>query len=232
MGLHFAICDDEPAQTALLKQMVLRWAGENGRRVEADCFSSAEAFLFRYEEAPSYDFLLLDIEMGEMNGVELASGIRSRNREIQIIFITGYMEYLAAGYDVEALHYLLKPVTEEKLFSVLDRGCEKLKQREKALLLENGEEMIRLPLYEIRWAEVRRNYITIHAGEDITVKKTLSQLEAELDDSFFRAGRSYLVNLRYVRKITKTDLYLKDGTAVPLSRGLYEAANRAFIRNF
>ena len=101
-----------------------------------------------------------------------------------------------------------------------------------ALLLENGEGMIRLPLYEIRWAEVRRNYITIHADEDITVKKTLSQLEAELDDSFFRAGRSYLVNLRYVRKITKTDLYLKDGTAVPLSRGLYEAANRVFIRNF
>ena len=90
----------------------------------------------------------------------------------------------------------------------------------------------RVPLHEIRSMEVRQNYVTIHAGEDYTVKRTLSDIEKDLDESFFRTGRSFIVNLRYVRKITKTEVFLKEGGAVPLSRGLYHSINQAVIRYF
>ncbi len=232
MNLHIAICDDDPSQIQYLSQLLTDWSAQRCHSLRITSFSSAENFLFHYEDDKSFDFLLLDIEMGQMNGVELGLRLRQMNREIQIIFITGYMDYIAAGYDVEALHYLLKPVVAEKFFAVLDRGCERMQQREKALFFETSEGMVRIPMYEIRFLEVQRNYVTIHAKEDYTVKKTLSQLEQDLDDGFFRTGRSYLVNLRWIQKITKTEVYLKDGTMVPLSRGFYDAANRAFIKYF
>jgi DNA-binding LytR/AlgR family response regulator len=185
--------------------------------------------LFSYEDNKAVDILLLDIQMGEMDGVELAKRIRADNKEVQIIFVTGYMEYIADGYDVEALHYLLKPVTEEKLEAILNRALVKLAGNERAIYINRGSENIRIPVYEIRYLEVRHNYVTVCANEEFTVKKTLMEMEKELDDSFFRTGRSHVVNLKYIRKVTKTEVHLKDGTLIPLSRGLYNKLNRAMI---
>ena len=74
--------------------------------------------------------------------------------------------------------------------------------------------------------------MTVHAKEEYTVKKTLGELEKGLDDGFIRTGRSFIVHLIYVRKITKTDVFLKDGTCIPLSHGMYDAINRAMISYF
>jgi DNA-binding LytR/AlgR family response regulator len=139
------------------------------------------------------------------------------------------MEYIADGYDVEALHYLIKPVTKEKLTAILDRAVEKLVRNESALFIKHAGESVRIPFYEIRYFEVLHNYVTIHADDEYKVKGTLSELEKELDDSFFRAGRSFIVNLRYVRKSTKSEIHLTDGSVIPLSRGLYQALNRVLI---
>ncbi len=227
-----AICDDSPADTLYLQGLVSNWAKKKGEMMEVQTFASAEAFLFEYEEDKSFDILLLDIEMAEMDGVTLARKVRSGNQEVQIVFITGYNDYIADGYEVEALHYLLKPVKEEKLFEVLERAVVKLARNEQALLLETAGGVIRVPLYEIRWIEVQRNYVTIHAAEEYTIKKPLSEVEAELDEGFMRTGRSFIVNLKQVRRIGKTDVILADGSAVPLSRGYYEKLNRAMIERF
>lgn len=229
---RIAVIDDDKTQIEYLTSLLGEWAKQEGVLHQVEAFESAEAFLFQYAADKAFDLLLLDIEMGAMNGVELAKVIRRENREIQLIFITGYMEYISDGYDVEALHYLLKPVNREKLFPVLERAVERLLSKRRVLMLRSGDEMIRLPLYEIRYVEVRANYITIHAQEDHAVKKTLSELEKDLDEGFFRTGRSYVVNLQYIQKITKTDVFLKDGTRVPLSKGNYEKLNRAMITFF
>lgn len=227
-----AICDDSPADTLYLQGLVSKWAKSYGAVVEVLTFLSAEAFWFQYEEDKAFDILLLDIEMAEMDGVTLARKVRSGNQEVQIVFITGYTDYIADGYEVEALHYLLKPVKEEKLFEVLERAIAKLARNERALMLDTSDGAVRVPLYEIRWIEVQRNYVTIHAAEDYTVKKSLSEVEAELDDGFTRTGRSFIVNLKQVRRIGRTEVILADGSMVPLSRGYYEKLNRAMIERF
>lgn len=229
---RLAICDDNQADVIYLSSFLEKWAEKAEKTLKIESFPSAEAFLFQYEEEKSFDILLLDIEMGDMNGIELARKIRRENHLVQIIFITGYMEYVAEGYDVEALHYLLKPVTEEKLYGVLDRAAERLKSKEKELCLTLPGSVTRIALCEIRYLEVRRNYVTIHGAEDYTVKKTLNELEEELDGSFCRTGRSYIVNLHFVKKITRTQVILKDGMEIPLSRNCYEKMNRAVIQYF
>lgn len=229
---RLAICDDNQADVIYLSSFLEKWAEKAEKALKIESFPSAEAFLFQYEEEKSFDILLLDIEMGDMNGIELARKIRRENHLVQIIFITGYMEYVAEGYDVEALHYLLKPVTEEKLYGVLDRAAERLKSKEKELCLTLPGSVTRIALCEIRYLEVRRNYVTIHGAEDYTVKKTLNELEEELDGSFCRTGRSYIVNLHFVKKITRTQVILKDGREIPLSRNCYEKMNWAVIQYF
>ncbi len=229
-----AVCDDNPADAGYVADVIRRWAQARAVLMEIERFPSAEAFWFQYEENRCYDILFLDIEMEPegMNGIELAAKLRKNDSSIQLVFVTGYMEYIADGYDVEALHYLLKPVTEEKLGSVLARALERVKAREKELFLQTTDGSVRVLSSEIRYLEVQRNYVTIHAAEEYTVKRTLGDLEKELDESFYRTGRSFIVNLRFVRKITKTQVFLKDGAQVPLSRGLYEGINRAMIQYF
>lgn len=229
MQYKIAICDDSGADREYILHMVRRWALNAGHSVRTETFPSAENFLFRYAEECDYDILLLDIEMGEMDGVTMAKKLRQSNDTVQIIFITGYSDYIAEGYEVAALHYLMKPVKEDKLCSVLDRAVEKLAKNEKVLTFELGGEMLRIPIYQIRYADVLGNYVTIHASSDTTLKMTLSELEKQLDERFCRAGRSCIVNLMYISRVTKTQIKLTDGTALPLPRGAYERINRAII---
>ena len=229
MKYKIAICDDSDADRQYVLNMVEQWAASDGYLVHIDTFSSAENFLFHYAEESDYDILLLDIEMGAMDGVTMAKQLRGNNDTVQIIFITGYSDYILEGYEVAALHYLMKPVKEEKLCSVLDRAVEKLSKNEKVLNFEIGGEMIRVLIYQIRYADVFGNYVTIHAASDVTVKMTLGELEKQLDERFYRAGRSCVVNLTQVSRVTKTGIKLMDGTVISLPRGAYDGINRAII---
>lgn len=237
---HYAVCDDNAADAAFVVSLIEKWSEEywnkrNGNEraeYQVEVFSSAEAFLFAFEENQDIDLLFLDIEMGDMSGVELAKKLRQMGAGLQIVFITGFMDYISEGYDVEALHYLMKPVTAEKLGEVLDRAMERIKTREKELVLALPDGIIKVPLCEIRYIEVLKNYVTVHAAEDYSLKKTLNELKKGLDDSFFQIHRSYIAGLRSIRRVTKTEVILKDNTILPLSRKLYNDLNQALIRYF
>lgn len=230
--MKLVICDDNPADIYYITGLVGEWRRQTGAGVEILSFPSAEALLFAWEENRDMDILLLDIEMGEISGMKLARHLRRAGAAMQIVFITGYMDYIAEGYDVEALHYLLKPVTGERLGQVLDRALERIRTREHMLWLTLQDGVVRLSVYEIRYLEVMRNYTTVHGAEDYSVKRSLNDLERELDGGFYRIHRSFIVNLRFVKRITRTEVILKDGTALPLSRKHYEGLNQALIAYF
>ena len=229
MRYKIAVCDDMEEDVKYISSAVNQWAEKENIAIDIETFPSAESFLFRYAEQKAFDILLLDIEMHSMNGVELAKRIRRENEAVQIIFITGYTDYIAEGYEVSALHYLVKPLSETKLFEVLNRAVLKIRKNEKSLFLSLSGETVRIPLYEIKYLEVQQNYVTVHAKKDYTVKKTLGEFERELDERFYRMGRSFIVNLSCINKITKTDVFLSDGSVIPLPRRQYEPLNKAFI---
>lgn len=231
MAYRAAIVDDSAQDGAFVREILTCWADQRGLALDAAVFSSAERFLFQYAQDKDWDLLLLDIEMGAMDGVTMAKRVREHNEAVQIVFITGYSDYIMEGYEVAALHYLMKPVNRQKLLTVLDRALEKRRQEERCLNLEAYGELVRLPFYEIRYLDVHQNYVTIHAKADYTVKHTLADFEKELDSRFCRVGRSMIVNLKYIQRVTKTELRLSDGTVLPLPRGAYEPLNRAIIQH-
>lgn len=229
MAYRIAICDDSREDAGCSLLLAKEWAAARSEEVACEIFPSAESFLFRFEEDKSFDILLLDIEMGRMDGVELAGLVRRESEVIQIVFITGYSDYIEQGYDVSALHYLMKPVSKEKFFGVMDRARQRLAQSQRCISFEAGGVTEVLPTYTVRYLEVYGNYVTLHARRDYTVKRTLADFEKELGAGFYRVGRSYILNLKQIRRITKKEVILSDGTALPLPRGAYEPLCRAVI---
>ena len=104
MRLEISVCDDEKAEREYLASLISRWAETAGHTVTVKDYSSAEQFLFENGEDVASDILLLDIQMKQIDGVQLARAVRSRNKTVQIVFITGFDEYVSLGYDVDALH--------------------------------------------------------------------------------------------------------------------------------
>ncbi len=229
--LFAAAVDDDLRDAEYLSSLVREWAEEREEELTLALYSSAEAFLFAYEADRRLSLLFLDVEMPGMDGVELAKRVREGNREVKIIFVTGYSDYILEGYDVAALHYLMKPVAKEKLFQVLDRACREIAEDDRALYLRERDGITRIPLREIVYAEVFHNDVTIHAREIHRKRMTLGDLEKELspEAGFFRIGRSYLLNLAFVSRTARSEVTLTDGTRLPLPRGQYELLNRAII---
>ena len=237
MYYRIAVCDDREEDWKYLTSMAHRWAEERKHTIELKTFSSAENFLFHYAEQPNFDILLLDIEMSGMNGVELAQNVRRGNDRIQIVFITGFSDFIAEGYEVSALHYLLKPVSAEKLAEVLDRAVQKLKEPEKAAFFQIDGEIRRIPLDQIVSVEAFAHSCVVTTTESPwEVKESISAVEKKLQqtakDAFIRTHRSYLVGIRYIQSISKTDVTLDNGRKIPLSRSNYPAVYQAFIHYF
>ena len=231
--MRIAVIDDQPADRDYIAALVSRWAKDWDTAVTAVPFPSAEAFLFDYSEDKNFDILLLDIEMGAINGVELAKTVRAENDAVQMVFITGFPDFIAEGYEVSALHYLMKPVERDKLFSVLDRAAANLEKAERRLRVTFERRTDYVPFSKILYLEAQKQYVRIVTdGEEYRMKASLAETAAQLDEFFFSCQRSFIVNLRHVARILPDRVVLKNGAEVPISRGMAEKIGREIIRLF
>ncbi len=233
MNCKIAICDDCSADARYLSTLVADWAKAQGSPVVVKEFPSAEAFLFCYETEKDFDILLLDIELGGLSGLELARRIRRDNGSVQIVFITGFPDFMAEGYDVSALHYLMKPVSAKRLSGVLDRAAANLSKTEKRLKVVFDRQVSFVPFGRILYVEAQKQYVSIHTQDgEYRMKASLAEMQADLDERFYKCQRSFLVNLSCVTRINSRSVVLKNGEELPISRGGAEAIGKAIIELF
>ena len=235
--MRIAICDDEQAQQLLVEKYLLEWGEEHQISIMTSLFPNGESFLFSWEEDKEYELLIFDIEMGKMNGMELAGEIRKLDEEIPILFITGYDSYMAQGYEVSALHYLLKPVNKEKLFAVLDRlQRNRVKTEiEEKFLFQTEEGTLSLPLSKIWYVEASAHQCVLYTQEqEYVLKQAISAVEKLFSGKkeIIRCHRSYLVNLQHISAIVKNEIILDNKNRLPVSRNLSKEVNAAFIHNY
>lgn len=232
MKLKICICDDDAAQRTYLADIVGAWAKRNRHLAELRQYADAKAFFFDYSEEKDFDILLLDIEMPGMNGIELAKAVRRENAAVQIVFVTGYYEYFSDGFDVSALHYLLKPLDEGKLCAVLERAVNQLAYRQRSVLLSTPEGDFKVPLADILYAEAQNVYVIVHTKNgNYRARMSLAAFSESLDETFFKVHRSYIAGLKYVRKILRTEIEMVNGETIPISRGLYGDVHAALIKH-
>ena len=230
MDYKIAICDDSNTDRESIVGMVRRWAEVAGYIVQVSEFPSAESFLFQYADDKDYDILLLDVEMRDISGIELAKRVRAERGRVEIVFITSHFEFIAEGYEVDALHYLVKPISEEKLSEVLDRAAARLAMEPPSVVINCDGGTVKLLEADILYVESFAHYIEIHTRTDVfRLKESITVFEDKLSADFYRAHRSYLVNLKAVQRISRASVTLTGGAEIPLSRGKYDGINRAFI---
>lgn len=232
MKYNIAIIDDELIQREYLFAILKSWKSSNDFNIKM--FNNAEAFLFDYENNKDFDILLLDIEMEKLNGIELAKKIRKDNERVQIIFITGFIDYISLGYDVSALHYLIKPVSNDKLYQVLDKAINILSKKEANIIIKVDGQNIIIKLNDIMYIESLGHYISINTinKEEFIIKNGINKFKNELNSSFIIPHRSYIVNLKYIKIITKNSIILDNNKEIPIAKNNFEQLNKAFIKYY
>lgn len=231
MNLKIAICDDDASEREYIDSIVAEWARRVRHIADIRQYDSAKRFLFDYEAEKDFDILLLDIEMPEISGIEVAKRVRLYNTAAQIIFVTGYYEYFSDGFDVSALHYLIKPVDDARLRSVLDKAVENLSWRQRSVLVSTPDEDIKLPLADICYIEADNIYLNIYTPHGCwRTRSSLAKFSEQLDETFIRVHRSYIVSLKYIRKISRAEVTMTNGAAIPISRGMYHEVHAALIK--
>ena len=150
------------------------------------------------------------------------------------MFITGYESYMAQGYEVAALHYLLKPVHKEKLFAVLDR-LQKTTKVEEKILFQAEEGILSLVLSDVWYIEAAGHQCKLITGKgDYRLKQSISEIKTMLNGfgGIVACHRSYIVNLQHVSAIVKKEIIMDNGNRIPVSRGSAKEVNEAFIKHY
>ncbi|MCL1994784.1 MAG: LytTR family DNA-binding domain-containing protein [Defluviitaleaceae bacterium] len=231
--MRIAICEDNEKEQQRLSAAILDWAEARKLNIEIKCYYNADQFLFAWPDV-AFDLIFLDINMGDMSGIELAKKIREHDKNVLIVFVTSFSQYVLEGYDVNALHYLIKPLSVTKLIPILDKANVVWSSlRKDMLIVSNDSGRIKLPYGNIYYISMVGHIAEICTENDVyELRKTAAEFEALLPTYFIRCHRSYIVNLLKADCVYKDSLSLSNEKTLPISRRNTKRVNDAFLRLF
>ena len=220
------ICDDNAEQSSLCKQAISRLAHRHNVHAKIKTFPSGDALLFEAEDVyATLDLVYLDIHMPGLNGMDTAKRLREIGYLGDIVFFTVSPDFAIAGYDVSALHYVVKDKTsDEKFEEIFVRACERKARREsEVLVLTCAGESRCIPVEDIRYFEIQQRIVTVvYADERFEFYSTMMRLEEQLfNRGFVRTHKSFLVSKRFIRSIDSTRVQLDTGEELPVGKRYY-----------
>ncbi len=227
-----AICDDDSRILERLSLFCREILDKEDIPYELEVFQSADELRRRLNlQQDAYHLLILDIQMNGLTGMELAHSLRDRDDRVSIIFVTAYDDYLVEGYDVQPIHFLLKPVRQEVLEKAIHTDL-KWNFLPKTVALHIGNKLLHLSIDDIYYLESRNHHVIIHQKEDSkTYYISLTEIEKQLpSDHFTRCHNSFLINLGRVEEIGRRELLVDNGQQLPVGRMYYRAFQSAFVR--
>lgn len=221
--IRVALVEDDATYRQELTDYLNRFARESGEHFSITPFTDGAEITEGY--TADYDIILMDIAMSFMDGMSAAEAIRQVDDEVVIIFLTSMPQYAMKGYSVNALDYVLKPISYFALSQRIQRALDRMRRRvQKYISIPFKGGMRKLAVSQIAYVEVQDHNLTYHtAGEALTAKGTLSEAEDLLGaDSFFRCSKCYLVNLEYVDGVDNNYILI-GGDRIQVSRARKKA---------
>lgn len=231
--IKIAVCDDEVqirhSLICLIKKQI------NDLKIIE--FSSGEKLLDSTEE---FDIIFLDIEMDTLTGIEVAKQIREKQEKNHlmkgiIIFVTGYREYMEAAFDVNAYHYLVKPIDEDKMVDVLGRAMKDVTVKEmlekQYVILKASGLQKRVLIKDIYYVESNNKKVIIHTTDgNIEMYGKMDEFESELGSKFYRCHRCYLVNMEKISAYSTDTIHVTNGDILILAQKKYSEFIKAYMR--
>lgn len=233
--LRVLICDDDPQFLQRLRDKAAEILEKLSVKAVFHAFSDCRDI--SEEQLARCDVALLDIDLNTAgcSGIGIARALRRVNSRALIIFVTNFIEYAPEGYEVQAFRYILKRDMEQLLGRYLMQALDQLSEARNALQLQCRGELIELPFDQILYLEVLQHNVSVFvragdAAEVYTVSATLSSFEQQLENhGFLRVHKSYLVNMRRIRKFQCGTLTLDDGTVIRTSEKNYAEQKRKYL---
>ncbi len=219
--IKIAAVEDNIDEQKCLSECLAYTGKEKELEIETDYFGDSTSLLTVYEKG-KYDLLLLDIELPDMNGIDLAHKIRDVDPDVVIIFVTNMVNFAIKGYEVEAKDYVVKPINEQSFCLRIGRALKSIiRNPETKLELVDSSGVHRfVNIRDIKYVEVVGHYVTYHAiNEDYQEYITMKEVEKRLKSNLFkRCNRCYLVNLAQVTGVVD-DCCLVGNDKLIISRG-------------
>ncbi len=217
--MEIAVCDDNIQDLDRLCIALEQYVEQEQLAMSVVRYNDPDAFLQRLETADAPEISFLDIYMGSHSGVSLARAIRQKDKLAVIVFVTSSSDHMAEGFEVGAVHYLLKPWGVADVAQAMSRATQMIGAPVKHLEFTTDRRKVSLPKSKIRYAEVREKYCHIFStdGQEYVFRSSFSQLIEKLDEPcFLQCHRSFIVNMDYIKTMEKNDFMLEDGTLIPI----------------
>lgn len=223
-----AICDDEEKQRELVKRTLIGLSIKTNIEFEMELFHSGEQLAAHYErgEVP-FHILILDVEMGRMNGIQTARRIRElKHFDEQIIFLTSYPQYMVESFDVITFQYLIKPVAPLLLEEKITKLCQYFQaQDKKFMVIKSGYDEVVLRYDDIIAIEVAKS-LTIKSKLHVITKAQIYESKGIIadyaaalkDSNFLHIHRSIIINLLHVKKFASGSVLMSNGMELPIGR--------------
>ncbi len=219
--ISMAVVEDNEEFAGLLRRRILSET-DWGTAVSVSVYLSPEEFLREAAAGTQVDVAFLDVEMPGMNGMELAAGIRSRDKGMLLVFVSSFSRYAVEGYQVYAFDYLLKSQMDCRWDKLAGRLRKALAEgREKLYTIQTMNRTERIPVDEILYIYKEEKYALIAVGaERIAVRKTMREIAEELGDhrQFVQVKKGILVNMEKVQKATARELVMQNGESIVIGR--------------
>ena len=225
------ICDDDILFAENLKRDILDLLPEVVKTI--DIFvPDGESDFFDAVDMTEPAIVLMDIRLGEKNGINLAEEIKTAQPDAQIIFISGYDDYYLDVYEVEHIYFLRKPIERDKLEQAIRRAATRLAEiRKQHFLLSGKGETVKIPLARILYFEKEKRKIHIRTDSGAySIYGRFPDIEEQLDGRFQRCHNSYIVNIEQVQRMADKKFFFIGERVVPISRTYYQEAKRVFLR--
>lgn len=209
--IKIAIVEDEQLYAKQLHEYLRKYEKENGEAIEVTIYSDGDQIVEKYQS--QYDIILMDIEMKFMDGMSAAEEIKKIDTEVVIIFITNMTQYAIRGYAVDALDYVLKPVSYFALSQRLNRAIGRMRKRESKMIMVNMKGgIVRLNIANIYYIESQGHTLILHTIlGDYETSGTMKEMESKLlGMNFCRGNKGYLINLQHVDGISDGCAIVKD----------------------
>lgn len=200
--MKIAIVDDDRCMAEQIGDFVRRFREETGMEMAEEIFFDAVSFLA--DCGGRYDLVLMDVDMPGINGIEAARELRQRDRKVLLMFITNMAQYAIHGYEVEAMDYVLKPLSYPDFALKMRKALRYLRRdQDRKILLDTSGGKVPVKVSEIQYIEVIRHYLNFYTESGMyEVRGVMKEQEQLLKkDHFARCSQSYLVNLAHVKAI-------------------------------